>query len=122
MDARGVNRLRLVGEVFASALARKRADAELRAVVDDRIAFETLIADLSSHFVNLDSNLIDSAIQDAQRRIVEALDVDRSMLFQLSEENGQLGLTHNWTRPELAGAGSLDSNRRNNFPGRRRRS
>ena len=96
-----LNRLRLVGEVFASALGRKQSDAELRAVVESRIAFETLIADLSSHFVNLDSNLIDGAIEDAQRRIVIALDVDRSVLFQLSEENGKLVLTHNWTRPEL---------------------
>jgi formate hydrogenlyase transcriptional activator len=96
-----LNRLRLVGEVFASALARKRSDAELRAVVESRIAFETLIADLSSHFVNLDSNLIDGAIDDAQRRIIEALDLDRSTLFQLSEADGQLTLSHYWQRPEL---------------------
>lgn len=97
-----LNRLRLVAGVLASALARKRADSELRAAVEGRIAFESLIADLSSQFVNLDSNLIDGAIEDAQRRIVLALDIDRSVLLQLSAEGGQLAFTHYWSRPELA--------------------
>src|SRR5688572_14951797 len=96
-----VNRLRLVADVLSSALARKRADAELRAVVESRIAFETLIADLASRFVNLDTNLLDGVIRDAQRQIVEALDIDRSALFHLSETDGQLALSHFWSRPEL---------------------
>jgi formate hydrogenlyase transcriptional activator len=98
-----LNRLRVVAAVFASALARKRADAELRAAVEGRIAFETLIADLSSRFVNLDSTLIDGAIEDAQRRLVEALDIDRSALFQVSEAHGALAFTHFWSRPEHVG-------------------
>ena len=103
-----VNRLRLVADVLSSALARKRADAELRAMVDGRIAFETLIADLSSHFVNLDSNLMDSVIEDAQRRIAEALDVDRSTLFQVSEpaDNSDYSLL---VASGRASFGSLDS-------------
>ncbi len=96
-----VDRFPLVAAVFASALARKRADAELRAAVEGRIAFETLIADLSSGFINLDSTLIDGAIEDAQRRIVEALDVDRSSLYQISEGNSQLTFTHYWSHPDV---------------------
>src|SRR5258705_2287262 len=75
-----------------------RADDSLQAALEDRLRFETLIADLSAEFVNLDTDLIDGAIQDAQRRIVEALDLDRSTLFQFSED-GELVFTHYWSRP-----------------------
>ena len=68
------------------------ADDSLRAALEDRLRFETLIADLSAQFVNLDSDLIDGAIQDAQRRIVEALDLDRSTLFQFSDDGARAGL------------------------------
>jgi transcriptional regulator with GAF, ATPase, and Fis domain len=75
------------------------AEDSLRAALEDRLRFETLIADLSAQFVNLDSDLIDGAIQDAQRRIVEALDLDRSSLFQFSEDEAELVFTHYWSRP-----------------------
>ena len=110
-----VNRLRLVADVLASALARKRADLELRSAVESRIAFESLIADLSSQFVSLDSNLIDGMIEDAQRRIVEALDIDRSVLLQLSPGDGPLAFTHYWSRPELPPA-DLSSTVVSRFP------
>ncbi len=100
-DADLVRRLRLVTDVFASALARKRADAELRKAVGDRLEFETLIADLTSRFVNLDSDLVDGVIEDAQRRLVEALDIDRSALFEFDVEGNPL-FTHVWARPEFA--------------------
>ena len=85
-DADVVRRIRLVADVFAGALARKRLDASLRKAIDDRVAFETLIADLASQFVNIDSDLVDGAIEDAQRRLVEALDIDRSSLFEFDGE------------------------------------
>jgi len=71
----------------------------LRAALEDRLRFETIIADLSARFVNLESDLIDGAIQDAQRRIVEALDLDRSSLFQFSDDAATLVFTHYWSRP-----------------------
>ncbi len=99
-----IDRLRLVAHVFASALAHRRAEAELRQAAEDQMAFETLIADLSSRFVSLDSDLIDGAIEDAQRRLVEALDLDRSTLFQFSDESGDFEATHLWVRPGGAAA------------------
>jgi len=74
----------------------------LRAVLEERLRFETIVADLSAQFVNLDSDLIDGAIQDAQRRIVEALDLDRSSLFQFSDDAATMVFTHYWSRPEFA--------------------
>jgi hypothetical protein len=37
--------------------------------LEERLRFETLIADLSSKFVNLPPNKVDDEIMDAQRRI-----------------------------------------------------
>jgi formate hydrogenlyase transcriptional activator len=95
-----------------------QVDDSLRAALEDRLRFETIIADLSAQFVNLDSDLIDGAIQDAQRRIVEALDLDRSTLFQFSEDRSALVFTHYWSRPEFAAVPALvDPSRL--FPGSR---
>ncbi len=71
------------------------------AALEDRLRFETLVGDLSSRFVNLEPDQVDGAIQDAQRQIVETLDLDRSTLFQLSEASGQLVFSHYWSRPEF---------------------
>ena len=43
---------------------------------------------------------VDAAIHEAQRCIVEALDLDGSTLFQLCED-GDLRSTHGWWRPEV---------------------
>jgi formate hydrogenlyase transcriptional activator len=64
-------------------------------LLEERLRFETLLAELSVHFVNLSADQIDSAIEDAQRRICELLDIDRSTLWQVSEgDSGTLLLTN----------------------------
>jgi formate hydrogenlyase transcriptional activator len=62
------------------------ADSSQRSAerLESRLEFETLISDLSSRFINLPAGEVDSAIEDAQRRICEFLDVDRSVLWQWS--------------------------------------
>jgi formate hydrogenlyase transcriptional activator len=63
--------------------------------LEERLRFETLLAETSSRFINLPADRIDSDIEDAQRRICELLDLDRSALFQVPErEPGSLLLTH----------------------------
>jgi PAS domain S-box-containing protein len=63
--------------------------------LEQRVRFETLLAEISAHFVNLPADRIDGEIEDAQRRICELLDLDRSTLFQVPErEPGTLLLTH----------------------------
>lgn len=57
-----------------------------RAELEDRLRFETLIADLSSKFVNLPTGAVDREIMDAERRICEILGLDVSVLWQLSDE------------------------------------
>jgi formate hydrogenlyase transcriptional activator len=62
--------------------------------LEERLNFETLISDLSARFVNVAAERVDAEIRHAQQRLVEALDVDRSALWQVPErEPGVLRLT-----------------------------
>jgi two-component system sensor kinase FixL len=61
-------------------------DTTLPAELEERLRFETLLADLSSKFVNLPAGEVDREIMDAQRRICELLDLDLLMLWQRSGE------------------------------------
>ena len=62
------------------------AENDLRAQLEERLRFETLIADLSSKFVNLPAGEVDHEIEDAQRRICEALGIDLCALWQWTPE------------------------------------
>jgi radical SAM protein with 4Fe4S-binding SPASM domain len=67
----------------------------MRTELEQRLRFETLLAELSARFVNLPAARIDGEIEGAQRRICELLDIDRSTLWQVCEgEPGTLLLTH----------------------------
>ena len=93
-----IPRLRLLGEIFANALERRESSARL----EEMLRFETLLSEISARFVNLPADRIDSEIEDAQRRICELLDLDRSTLWQTCEgEPGTLFLTHLHQDPEL---------------------
>jgi formate hydrogenlyase transcriptional activator len=78
-----------------------QSEANLYAVLEERLRFETLLADLSTRFVSLPADQVDREIEDAQRRIVDTLALDRSTLFQYSEESKEVILTHFWVRPGL---------------------
>ena len=58
----------------------------LRPELEERLRFETLIADLSSKFVNLPAGELDREIMDAERRICEVLGLDILALWQMSDE------------------------------------
>jgi formate hydrogenlyase transcriptional activator len=67
----------------------------LHAELEERLRFERLLAETSSRFVNVPADQVDGEIEDAQRRICEFLDLDRSTLWQIPErEPGTLLLTH----------------------------
>ena len=72
-----------------------------RAELEERLRFETLIADLSSKFVNLPAGEVDREIMDAERRICEALDLDVSAIWQWSAgPSGYFTLTHYYSAQE----------------------
>jgi formate hydrogenlyase transcriptional activator len=69
--------------------------------LEDRLKFETLLTDISAHFVNLPVEQIDSKIEDAQRRVCECLGLDLSALWQWSTEKPHImTLTHVHSPPE----------------------
>lgn len=51
---------------------------------ESRLEFETLISDLSSRFINLPPGEVDHEIEDALRRVCEALTIDFAVLWQWS--------------------------------------
>ena len=70
-------------------------EIEPHAEIDKPIRFERLLAEMSTFFINLPADRIDSEIEAAQRRVCRFLDIDRSTLWQVHEgEPGALLLTH----------------------------
>ncbi|MBV8553410.1 MAG: sigma 54-interacting transcriptional regulator [Acidobacteriaceae bacterium] len=99
----GLNSIQTTAGLFVLASVvdireRRRNEDEQRRALDERLEFERLLSELSARFVNLGTEQIDQAIEDAQRRIGDMLDLDRSALFQLSEGEDDFVLTHHWTR------------------------
>jgi formate hydrogenlyase transcriptional activator len=57
--------------------------------------FEELLLEISAHFINLPSESIDGAIEDAQRRICQRLNIDMSVLWQWSDKGPHfITITH----------------------------
>lgn len=70
-------------------------DTKLHAELEDRLRFETLIADLSSKFVNLPAGEVDREIEDAQRRVCEFLSIDLCALWQWTHDTPRyITITH----------------------------
>ena len=70
-------------------------NASLRAELEERLRFETLIADLSSKFVNLPAGEVDREIEDAQRRVCEFLGIDLCALWQWTHDTPRyITITH----------------------------
>ena len=68
------------------------------------LRFERVLADLSARFISLPHGEVAAAIEAALRAVVEALDLDRSVLFRLRAENDALESEHAWTRSGLPAA------------------
>jgi PAS domain S-box-containing protein len=52
--------------------------------IDPRLKFETLLADLSSRFINLPPDALDSEIEGAMGRVCESLGIESAVLWQWS--------------------------------------
>ena len=79
----------------------EQTEADLRHELEERLRFETTLAEVSARFVNLPSDRIDNSIEDAQRRICECLGPDVSALWQWSSETPRfLTITHLHGPPE----------------------
>jgi PAS domain S-box-containing protein len=71
------------------------AQHTLQTPLEERLRFETLLADLSSRFINLPAGEMDSQIEQAQRQVCECLGFDAVVLWQwFDEPSGFFRLTH----------------------------
>jgi formate hydrogenlyase transcriptional activator len=71
------------------------AKSNLHTELEDRLRFETLIADLSSQFINLPAGEVDRGIEDAQRRVCEFLSIDLCALWQWTQDSPRyITITH----------------------------
>jgi len=86
-----IPRLRLMGEILVNALERRQSRVE----AEEKLRFETVLAEISGRFVNLPADRVDSEIMEAERRICELLDLDISAIWQWSSgPPGVFVLTH----------------------------
>ncbi len=82
---------------------RALAEIDLHAELEENLKFERLVADLSSHFINVPADQVDRLIESAQRRICEFLDLDHSTVWQAAADDPwTFVLTHFYRSPELA--------------------
>lgn len=95
--SRIMSRLRVFVEVFASALDRRATAARL----DDRIAFEALIADVSAACVRVPGGDLDALVRSALGRVADCLGADRVSLVALTEDGEDCHVTHRFTREGL---------------------
>ena len=84
-------------EVVREITIRKLMEASLRY----RIAFEKLIMEISTNFITLPSDSMDSGIDSALRDIGEFTGVDRSYVFLFYENGTLMDNTHEWCAPGI---------------------
>ena len=92
-----VSLLSITAEIVANALERKRSTE----ILNERLAFETFLSDLSATLVNLPSERIDAEIEAGLARIGEALGVDRSVVMQVGPAEDAVQFTHAWAAPGI---------------------
>ncbi len=86
------HRLGLLGEILGNTLERSKKSLQL----EERLRFESLLAEVSVRFVNLPAEQVDGEIEDAQRRICDCLGLDLSALWEWAsvERPDLMTLTH----------------------------
>jgi len=68
--------------------------------IEDQLRFESLLANLSSRFVNLPGQLVDREIEDAQRRVCECLGLHMCSLWQWEVGNPDIFILTHLYRPQ----------------------
>lgn len=63
---------------------------------EELLGFEPLLAELSAGFIHLAADKVDKNIEGSLKRIIEYLKVERSTLFELSDDKGTLYPTHSY--------------------------
>ena len=76
-----------------------QANSRLQIELQDQLRFESLLAILSSKFINVPTDQVDAIIEEAQRRICEWFGIDLCVLWQWEfDAPGIFTLTHYYRR------------------------
>jgi len=100
------------GEIFVGGIAINIT--ELKQGEENykkQLKFEELISRLSAEFINLPFEQIDGKIDESLKRIVEAIDIDRVVLHEFSNEKQQLRLSHHFLKPGIQKPESIITNK-----------
>jgi PAS domain S-box-containing protein len=73
----------------------------------NQIAFESMLADLSTTFINLPEEEIGATIENSFERIAEFLKIDRITLYEYSPATAEFTVTFSWHRHEIQPAPSV---------------
>jgi len=95
-----VERLRLLGAAFASALERKRMELSLA----ERVRFEKLLSSLATALSHLSAGDFNREVQRALHRVVDFLGVARGSLIEFSRDGST---THSWAIEEWMDVGEF---------------
>jgi len=91
---------------IASQLRKRElaaAEAELRrreAALHYRIAFQDLVSDISSRFINLLAHEVDAGIETALERIATFVNASSAGVFRFHDGHRRFSLTHRWQAGE----------------------
>ncbi|NEQ76645.1 MAG: PAS domain-containing protein [Okeania sp. SIO2C9] len=83
--------LRMIGS-HKDISDRKAAEVTLK----QQLELEKLVANISTSFINLNPNEINSSIQIALKQLCELIGADRSYMFLVSNGRVQVSKTHQW--------------------------
>jgi formate hydrogenlyase transcriptional activator len=81
--------------------AQRRAEDASRRNLDERLAFEAVVSEISADFINLPSEGLDGVINGALGKIVEVLDLDRAVVWLRDDDGDDFHLAHGWERPGM---------------------
>ncbi len=76
---------------------RRKAERAL----EERLELENLIAQLSTHFINLDPSHTDGGIEEALEAIGRHVHADRSYVFRFDHRRRRLSNSHEWCAPGI---------------------
>ena len=91
------NLLKVVGEIIAGAIERERKTTAL----SHQLQLEQLVADISTHFINIPISQLENEIGESIKRIGEFTGVDRSYVFRISNDNTCMNNTHEWCAEDV---------------------
>jgi len=84
---------------FVDVTDRLNLEARLSAATDEQLGFQRLVADVAAEFAGTLPDTLDDVIVDRLRQIVEALQLDRAMLWRRGPGDALAVPLHYWGRP-----------------------